>query len=283
MKFRADRATLLRALAHVQSVVEKRNTIPILANVMLRVGQDAAQASGHGGGRAGLTLTATDMEIALIEEVAASTGQDGVCTAPAATLYEIVRRLPDSAELEFDYPSGDGQLALRAGRYATRLLVLPAEDFPVHDRGRPAAQIPAGRANLARGDRPHEVRHLHRGDALLPERHFSARRRRSRRQDLARGRHRRAPLGARTGGAAAGRGDWNARRDRAAQDGGRVAQADRRDQQPDRSGAVRDPHPVPHRPGHADQQADRRDVPRIRAGDPARQRQNSQCRQKGVF
>jgi DNA polymerase-3 subunit beta len=118
MKIKADRATLLRALAHVQSVVEKRNTIPILANVMIRVAQG------------GLTLTATDMEIAIIEEVAASAVRDGVCTAPAGTLYEIVRRLPDTAEVELDHPGGDAQLALRAGRYATSLLVLPAEDFP---------------------------------------------------------------------------------------------------------------------------------------------------------
>ena len=61
MKFKADRATLLKALAHVQSVVEKRNTIPILANVMIAV------RDGQ------LTLTATDMEIAVVEEVAAST------------------------------------------------------------------------------------------------------------------------------------------------------------------------------------------------------------------
>jgi DNA polymerase-3 subunit beta len=118
MKLRADRATLLRALAHVQSVVEKRNTIPILANVMLRVQQG------------GLTLTATDMEIAIVEEVAAGASRDGVCTAPAATLYEIVRRLPETAEIELDHPGGDAQLKLRAGKYATSLLVLPAEDFP---------------------------------------------------------------------------------------------------------------------------------------------------------
>jgi len=118
MKFKADRATLLRALAHVQSVVEKRNTIPILANVMIRVNQG------------GLSLTATDMEIAIIEEVAASTVRDGVCTAPAATLYEIVRRLPETAEVELDHPGGDAQLTLKSGRYATHLLVLPAEDFP---------------------------------------------------------------------------------------------------------------------------------------------------------
>ena len=123
MKFKADRATLIRALAHVQSVVEKRNTIPILANVMLRV------QSG------GLTLTATDMEIAVVEDVAASASRDGVCTAPAATLYEIVRKLPESAEIELDHPPGDGPLALRAGRYATSLVVLPAEDFPAMTAG----------------------------------------------------------------------------------------------------------------------------------------------------
>ena len=82
MKLKADRATLLKALAHVQSVVERRNTIPILANVMIAV-RDGK-----------LTLTATDMEIAIVEDVPASTTRNGACTAPAATLYEIVRKLP---------------------------------------------------------------------------------------------------------------------------------------------------------------------------------------------
>ncbi len=118
MKFKADRATLLRALAHVQSVVEKRNTIPILANVMITV-RDGK-----------LTLTATDMEIAVVEDVAAVSSRNGACTAPAATLYEIVRKLPDGAEVELDHSGGDAQLALRAGRYATSLVVLPIEDFP---------------------------------------------------------------------------------------------------------------------------------------------------------
>jgi DNA polymerase-3 subunit beta len=118
MKLKADRATLLKALAHVQSVVERRNTIPILANVMLAV-RDG-----------GLTLTATDMEIAIVEDVAASTSRNGACTAPAATLYEIVRKLPENAEIELDHGGGDGQLALRAGRYATSLVVLPTDDFP---------------------------------------------------------------------------------------------------------------------------------------------------------
>jgi DNA polymerase-3 subunit beta len=118
MKFKVDRATLLKALAHVQSVVERRNTIPILANVMIAV-RDGK-----------LTLTATDMEIAIVEDVAADSVRNGACTAPAATLYEIVRKLPDGAVVELDCPGGDAQLALRAGRYATSLVVLPTDDFP---------------------------------------------------------------------------------------------------------------------------------------------------------
>jgi DNA polymerase-3 subunit beta len=102
----------------VQSVVEKRNTIPILANVMLAV-KDSK-----------LTLTATDMEIAIVEQVAANTSRPGATTAPASTLYEIVRKLPEGAEVEFDHAGGDAPLALRAGRYATSLVVLPTDDFP---------------------------------------------------------------------------------------------------------------------------------------------------------
>jgi DNA polymerase-3 subunit beta len=118
MKLKADRATLMKALAHIQSVAEKRNTIPILANVLIAVRD----------GR--LSFTATDMEIAIVEEVAASTSRNGATTAPAATLYDIVRKLPESAEIELDHPGGDAQLALRAGRFATSLVVLPVEDFP---------------------------------------------------------------------------------------------------------------------------------------------------------
>jgi len=118
MKFTAERATLLKALAHIQSVVEKRHTIPILANVMLSV------RDGQ------LSLTATDMEIAIVEEVAAMPTRNGATTAPAATLYEIVRKLPEGAQVELDHAGGAAQLSLRAGRFATSLVVLPVEDFP---------------------------------------------------------------------------------------------------------------------------------------------------------
>ena len=79
MKLTIERAALLKALAHVQSVVERRNTIPILSNVLI-----TAQK-----GR--LSLAATDMDLAITESVDANASKNGSTTAPAHTLYEIVR------------------------------------------------------------------------------------------------------------------------------------------------------------------------------------------------
>ena len=269
MKLKADRATLLKALAHVQSVVERRNTIPILANVMIAV-RDGK-----------LTLTATDMEIAIVEDVPASTTRNGSCTAPAATLYEIVRKLPDGAEVELDHPGGDAQLALRAGRYSTSLVVLPTEDFPSMTAGALPHRFNLSAQVLRGADRPHALRHQHRGDALLPQRHLPARRRKRGHARAARGRHRRPPAGA-GGGAAAGGRRLDAGRDHPAQDGERAAQAAGRGDRQRGGRAVRHAHPVPRRCGAADQQADRRHVPGIRAGDPARQRQGAAGRQEGL-
>ena len=118
MKFKSERATLLKSLAHIQSVAEKRNTIPILANALI---------VAKGGT---LSFTATDMEIAIVEEVAANVSRDGATTAPAATLYEIVRKLPEGAEIEIEMAKKGAQLTLRAGRYSTSLVTLPTDDFP---------------------------------------------------------------------------------------------------------------------------------------------------------
>ena len=88
MQFTIERSTLLRSLTHVQGVVERRTTIPILSNVLL-------QASG---GKLG--LTATDMDLAMIEGISANVGQDGSTTVPAHTLYDIVRKLPEGSQVE---------------------------------------------------------------------------------------------------------------------------------------------------------------------------------------
>ena len=118
MKLTIERAALFRSLGHVQSIVERRNTIPILSNVML----EAAD------GRVG--LTATDMDISIVESVPAVIETPGSTTAPAHTLYDIVRKLPDGAQVELNTSGGDGQMTLRAGRSEFTLQTLPMEDFP---------------------------------------------------------------------------------------------------------------------------------------------------------
>ncbi|MCP4327540.1 MAG: DNA polymerase III subunit beta [Alphaproteobacteria bacterium] len=121
MKLVIERAALLKSLAHVQSVVERRNTIPILSNVLIEARD----------GR--LKLTATDMDLAIVESVAAETPQDGDTTAPAHTLYDIVRKLPDGAQVEFNADGDRSQLAIMAGRSSFSLSCLPTEDFPQTD------------------------------------------------------------------------------------------------------------------------------------------------------
>ena len=122
MKLRIERAALLKSLQHMQSVVERRNTIPILSNVLL----DATP------GR--LALTATDLDLWMVEHVTAVVDQPGGTTVPAQTLYDIVRKLPDGAEVELATET-DGRLLVRAGRSRFHLPSLDREDFPLMPEG----------------------------------------------------------------------------------------------------------------------------------------------------
>ena len=133
MKFTIERGALLKALTHVQSVVERRNTIPILANVLVRAANGAVE------------LTATDMDLSVIESVPASVTQDGAITVSAHTLFDIVRKLEDGAQIEIGGGSEEGQLPLRAGRSSLKLATLASEEFPVmSDDDLPHAfQLPA--------------------------------------------------------------------------------------------------------------------------------------------
>ena len=122
MKLTIERTNLLRSLGHVQSVVERRNTIPILSNVKI-------EADGES-----LSLNATDMDLDIVENVTADIATPGTTTAPALTFFEIVRKLPDGAQIELEAP-GDGKLTIRAGRSRFTLSCLPTEDFPVMTGG----------------------------------------------------------------------------------------------------------------------------------------------------
>ncbi|MDX2222031.1 MAG: DNA polymerase III subunit beta [Rhodospirillaceae bacterium] len=118
MKLVIERAALLKSLGHVQSVVERRNTIPILSNVRI----DAKKGE--------LALNATDMDIEIAESTAADIGKGGATTAPAHTLYEIVRKLPEGSQVEIATSSDGNQVTLSSGRSRFALACLPVEDFP---------------------------------------------------------------------------------------------------------------------------------------------------------
>ena len=122
MKLTLERAALLKSLGHVQSVVERRNTIPILANVLIR-------ASGNSA-----SFAATDMEIEINETVAGQVGKTGAVTAPAHTLYEIVRKLPEGAQVEMT-AANTNQITLSSGRSNFKLGCLPVDDFPKMPEG----------------------------------------------------------------------------------------------------------------------------------------------------
>ena len=119
MKLTIERAALLKALGHVQSAVERRNTIPILSNVLLSAERDR------------LTFSATDLDLEIIDQAFAQVDQPGQITAPAHTLYEIVRKLPDGADVSLTFNGEDPRLTIQAGRSRFSLPVLPAGDFPV--------------------------------------------------------------------------------------------------------------------------------------------------------
>ncbi len=117
MRVTVERSHLLKSLGHVHRVVERRNTIPILANVLIRAE----------GGK--LLLKATDLDLEVTETVPAEISQSGATTVPAHILYDIVRKLADGAEVALD--TGEGtQLALRSGRSRFTLQMLPESDFP---------------------------------------------------------------------------------------------------------------------------------------------------------
>ena len=119
MNFSIERAALLRAVAQAQSVVERRNTIPILANVLIEAEGDT------------VTFRATDLDIEVVDKAPAQVERAGATTVPAVTLHEIVRKLPDGALVRLSDDGASGRMTVEAGRSHFTLATLPREDFPV--------------------------------------------------------------------------------------------------------------------------------------------------------
>lgn len=119
MKATIERATLLRCLSHVQSVVERRNTIPILSNVLI-------EASGDGT----VKVMATDLDLQVIETMAAvAVDGAGAITVSAHLLFDIARKLPDGSQVSLE--TADNRMTVKAGRSRFSLPTLPRDDFPV--------------------------------------------------------------------------------------------------------------------------------------------------------
>ncbi len=119
MKATIERATLLRCLSHVQSVVERRNTIPILSNVLI-------DASDGGSVR----VMATDLDLQVVETMSASSvDQPGAITVSAHLLFDIARKLPEGSQVSLT--TNDNRLEVKAGRSNFKLPTLPRDDFPV--------------------------------------------------------------------------------------------------------------------------------------------------------
>ena len=119
MKISIERGALLKAVAQAQSVVERRNTIPILANVLIEAEGDTVQ------------FRATDLDIEVVDKAPAQVERAGSTTVSATTLHEIVRKLPDGALVTLTADTAAGRLTVEAGRSNFSLATLPKEDFPV--------------------------------------------------------------------------------------------------------------------------------------------------------
>ena len=132
MKATIERATLLKGLGHVHSVVERRNTIPILSNVLIEAGEDGS-----------IRLMATDLDLQINETVEANVTEPGATTVPAHTLFDIVRKLPEGSQVELI--AAEGRMQVNAGRARFTLSTLPRDDFPVIAEGElpTAFELPA--------------------------------------------------------------------------------------------------------------------------------------------
>ena len=119
MKLSIERSALLKAVSQAQSVVERRNTIPILANVLI-------EAEGEH-----VHFRATDLDIEVMDRAVAQVERAGATTVSAVTLHEIVRKLPDGALVTLTDDGASGRITVEAGRSNFSLATLPKEDFPV--------------------------------------------------------------------------------------------------------------------------------------------------------
>jgi DNA polymerase-3 subunit beta len=138
MRIVIERGDLLRALGHVTSVVERRTTIPILSNVLIRATGDM------------LEFKATDLEREVIEQAPARILTPGAITVPAHMLHDIVRKLPDGSQVELSRDAERDRVTLTSGHSRFALQTQPAEDFPDLAAGEMTHTFDVGASDLKR-------------------------------------------------------------------------------------------------------------------------------------
>ncbi|MFW5926650.1 MAG: DNA polymerase III subunit beta [Wenzhouxiangella sp.] len=133
MKFSIPRETLLAPISQVVNVVERRQTLPVLANFLIEAVDD------------GLRITGTDMEVEVVARTSAEVAQTGSVTVPARKLVDICRALPEGAQINVQL--NDDKLAVHAGRSRFTLATLPASEFPSSDQAetKQSYQVDQGR------------------------------------------------------------------------------------------------------------------------------------------
>ena len=118
MKFIVTKNIILKSLSHLQSIVDKKNTLPILSNVLIEAKDN------------NLILSSTDMDISITDKINCNVLENGSTTINAHTIYDIIRKLSENGEIEVI--SNDGKLlTLRSGNSRFSLSCLPKEDFPI--------------------------------------------------------------------------------------------------------------------------------------------------------
>jgi len=133
------KASLFKALSHVQSVVEKKNIVPILANIKL-----SAKANI-------LEIVATDLDILISEKVTAAVGRGGELTVHTQTFYDIVRKLPDDSDINISLnQKSRGKLDIVSGNCNFSISYLEADDYPVMEQGEMLYNFTIGKEDLCR-------------------------------------------------------------------------------------------------------------------------------------
>ena len=136
MKLSAGREALLKPLQAVIGVVERRQTMPILANVLV------VAKNGE------VSITATDLEVELVAVAEVDVQADGEVTVPGRKLLDICRALPESAEVLISL-SGE-KLSVKSGRSKFTLTTLPAAEFPTVEDINAGLTVTIPQATLAR-------------------------------------------------------------------------------------------------------------------------------------